>query len=87
MLIVLIHVTVAIASLITTTLSAIVPSSFKLKLSYCLISLTFASGTLLVVVMHQPVLKSCMAGLAYLAAALVGVVVGRRRLASEKINL
>jgi hypothetical protein len=82
MIFVLVHVVIAISSLISTSILAFIPSRFKLKLSYYLIATTLASGTLLVVITRQPILHSCLAGLVYLMFAMSGVVAGNRRLAT-----
>ena len=78
------HIIIALASIATTTLLAFSPSRTKFYASYILIGLTLATGTYLVISLHAPMLKTCLSGLAYLAVALAGVVVGYRRFASVK---
>lgn len=84
MIIVLTHVVIATTSLLLSTVSAIFPSRTKLRASYVFIGLTLISGTVLVLVTKQPILKTCEAGLAYLAVATSGVLVSARRLAASK---
>lgn len=79
------HISIAICSLVITTLTAFLPSAFKVKLSSYMIALTLVSGTALVILSHQPILSSCLSGLIYLAFAMTGVIVGARRLAKKEI--
>ena len=81
------HITIALASLVLTTLTAFMPSKSRIKFSGVLIGLTLISGTALVIVSHSPILSSCLAGLAYLAVAMIGVIVGVKRLAKKAIAL
>lgn len=83
-MIILIHVIIALSSIVATTALAFMPSKTKMKVSYTLIALTLISGTYLVVSMHSPLLSSCLTGLGYLAVALSGVGVGVYRLATGK---
>jgi hypothetical protein len=82
MILLISHITIALASLVITTAAAITPSKLKLIISYSLISMTLVSGTILVITTHQPLLSSCETGLIYLAIALSGVFVSNHRLAS-----
>jgi hypothetical protein len=83
MIIVLIHVLIAISSIIATTVLAIFPSKLKLYVSYSLIASTLISGTILVLVTHSSILKTCITGLLYLAVVMAGVVFAGHRLAAE----
>ena len=85
-MIVLFHVVVAIVSLLMTSLAVIYPSSSKLKSSLYLILATLISGTYLVISTHQPILKSCLAGLAYLAVTITGNLITYRRLLTNINN-
>jgi NADH:ubiquinone oxidoreductase subunit 4 (subunit M) len=79
-----IHIAIALASLVATTYLAFSPSRAKFYASYILIGLTLVTGTYLIISLHVPMLKTCMTGLAYLAVAIAGVVVGYRRFATAK---
>ena len=85
-MILLLHVIIALSSIITTTVLAFSPSRMKMRISYALIALTLVSGTYLVISTHSPLVSSCLSGLAYLAVALSGVVIGYRRLAAERVS-
>jgi hypothetical protein len=78
------HIIIALASIATTTYLAFSPSRGKFYASYVLIGLTLVTGTILIISLHAPMLKTCMTGLAYLAIALSGVVVGYRRFVHAK---
>ena len=84
-MIVLMHVLIALSSIAMTTVFAASPSKWKLRCSAALIALTLGSGTYLVLSTHSPLLSSCLAGLAYLAVALAGVVVGAYRLSRKTV--
>lgn len=83
-MILLIHIVIALTSIVSTTALAARPSAAKLRLSYALIALTLASGTYLVLSMHASLLSSCVTGLVYLGVAMSGVGVAYYRLAAEK---
>jgi len=83
-MILLTHILIAVASLISTTWLAFTPSKAKFYTSYALIGLTLASGTYLVISLHAPMLKTCLTGLVYLSVAVGGVVVAHYRLARQE---
>jgi len=78
------HVLIALSSIVVTGLAYISPSQRKLYSSYSLVGLTLASGTILVITTHSPLLSSCMTGLAYLAVVMFGIVATQRKLATQK---
>jgi hypothetical protein len=80
-MIILIHVIVALASIVSTTVALLFPSLTKLKISYGLVASTFASGILLAVTQPSHLLSICMTGLTYLGCMTIGIVVAHARLA------
>jgi hypothetical protein len=82
-MIVLVHVLIALSSIVSSTLLAVFPSKAKLYLSSGLIASTLVSGTILVLVTHSSILKSCITGLVYLAVVMAEVAVGSRSMASK----
>ena len=84
---ILIHVLIALSSIALSSITAVLPSKSKIYGSSVLVALTLATGTYLVVAMHAPMLRTCLTGLAYLAVALSGVIVGYRRLAAQRETL
>jgi hypothetical protein len=84
MLIVL-HVTIALLSLLQATLTLVRPTRAKLHRSYGLIAATLASGILLVWQLHSPLVSSCFSGLFYLATAASLLALANRRLAKAPV--
>ncbi|HEU5004777.1 MAG TPA: hypothetical protein VFT49_01685 [Candidatus Saccharimonadales bacterium] len=80
-----IHIIVALASLVSTGLALISPSTTKLRASYELIALTVVSGTYLVLHTHLPLTQACLTGLTYLGISSLAVVLARHKLARQKI--
>ena len=82
MIALLIHISIALSSIVYATLAYLAPSKNKLNTSYALVALTIASGTYLVVSTHAPMLSTCMTGLFYLCIVSVALVAARFKLAS-----
>ncbi len=78
------HIIIALASLVSTGISFVLPSEHKLQISYALIAGTLTSGTVLVVSSHAAVAPSCLTGLVYTAVVLTGVIAAHTRLARAK---
>lgn len=86
-MVILVHVIIALASIVATTAVFIRPSEAKLEVSYGLIAGTFISGTYLVLSKQAALLPTCETGLFYLAAMLAAVFVARRRLAAQRLRV
>ena len=86
-MILLIHIIVALSSIIASTASFLRPSKAKLRLTYGLTLLTLATGTYLVWSTHSPLLSSCITGLLYLGVVLSGVLAAWRKLAHEQAGV
>lgn len=84
-MIILIHVCIALSSILWTTLLFLSPSRRKFLVNYALIGATFASGTYLVIATHSRLLPACIAGITYLTAVTVGTVLAHVRL--ERVRL
>jgi hypothetical protein len=80
----IIHVSIALSSIVVTGLAFFRPSRQKLVTSYGLVGLTLVSGTALVITTHSPLVSSCVTGLAYLTVEMFGIILTQRKLASEK---
>lgn len=83
---ILLHVLIALSSIVASSVTAIVPSRRKLYASSLLVALTLLTGTYLVIALHAPLLRTCLTGLVYLAVAVGGMLVGVRRLASQEAD-
>lgn len=85
-MLILIHVIIAITSIIIATVGFISPSLKKLVLSYGFILATVVSGTILLITVPSHILQSCLSGLSYLTIASIATIathVRLRRLATE----
>jgi len=78
----IIHVLLALSSLVCSGFALLAPSKTKLRTSYELTALTLVSGTYLVLHTHAPLTRSCLSGLAYLGVISIEIFAARRRLAS-----
>jgi hypothetical protein len=86
-MVILIHVIIALSSIIFTTFVFIKPSETKLKVSYGLIAGTFITGTYLVVSKQAHLLQTCITGLVYLGAMTLAVFAVHYRLARARVNV
>lgn len=80
MLILLVHVTIALGSLVYTSFAWFQPSTRRLHVSYALVGATLLSGTYLAISTHSNMLSACQTGLAYLAIVSSGLVATHRKL-------
>jgi hypothetical protein len=80
----IIHISIALVSLIWTTILYVKPSQAKKLGAYGLVAGTITSGTLLVVSTGSNILQSCVSGLVYLAVVSVGITLASRKLARQE---
>ena len=80
---VLLHVSIALTSILFTTISYFSPSKAKLRVSYGLVGLTLASGTYLVLSTGANLVKACITGVIYLAIVTFTLILAHRKLATE----
>jgi hypothetical protein len=74
----IVHIIIALGSMLSSGLALTAPSSFKLRLSYALVALALASGSMLAVVAHSNIKSVCLSGLFYLG--FVGTVLQKSRI-------
>jgi hypothetical protein len=86
-MVLILHIIVALSSIVASTASFLVPSKFKLRLTYGLTLLTLASGTYLVWSTHSPLLSSCITGLIYLGVVMSGVLAAWRKMARQNAHI
>lgn len=77
------HIIIAMASLVWATIAYVRPSGNKLRISYAFTGATLATGTLLVVMDHSVLVQACTSGLAYLAISLSATALTHRKLAVQ----
>jgi hypothetical protein len=81
-MIIVLHVIIALASLVWVTIGYFRPTNTNLRLSYALIALTFLTGSYMVLMEPAQMLRACLSGVTYLAIASAGVLLTRRKIAS-----
>ncbi|MEP6710522.1 MAG: hypothetical protein ABJA64_02290 [Candidatus Saccharibacteria bacterium] len=85
-MLVILHVLIALSSIIAVSVAFALPSAFKLRLSYVTIAATLMSGTYLVVVAPAHMVQACESGLVYTAVVLVGIMATRAKLARLELD-
>lgn len=76
----ILHITIALLSIIVTAAGIFKPSSRVMNASLSLVAATLASGTILVVASRSPLMQACISGLTYLSVEIAGLAVVRYRL-------
>lgn len=79
-MIIILHILIAIASIVSATYGYIRPTNRNLQISYALIVMTFMSGFILVWSEPAQILRTCLSGITYLAIVSVGVFLTRRKI-------
>ena len=82
-MLVLLHVSIAISSLIYSGYVFLSPSKAKIYGTYPFMAATIASGTALTIATHAPLLSVCATGLLYLGVTSVGIFAAYKKLAKE----
>jgi hypothetical protein len=83
-MILLLHIIIALSSLVYTGYIFISPSKRGLYVSYALTALTIVTGSYLVVSKPAHMLQACTTGLIYLGVMLVGQAVVRHRIPNKQ---
>lgn len=87
MVLLIIHIVIALTSIVSSTYAFIAPTRTKINVTYGLTSLTVASGTYLVASTHSPLLASCITGLLYIGVVLSGIFAAQRKLVRQEIRI
>ncbi len=80
-MIILLHVCIALLSIVSASWAFIRPSRRRIYLSCGLVVGTLLSGTYLVLSLHSPLMQTCETGLTYLAIVSFGIAGAWYRLA------
>lgn len=80
-MIVILHVAIALISIILASYAYLHPTVSKLRSSYAFIALTLSSGFYLVWTTPSQMIHACMTGVAYLAVVTAITVLARQKLA------
>jgi hypothetical protein len=83
-MLILIHVGVAILSIVLSTCLFFFPSRSGLLTSYALVALTLVSGTILAIRTHTHLLQTCLTGLLYVGVVSAGIGFARAKLAQAE---
>lgn len=75
------HILIALSTLVLSIVTFFYPSAARLKATYLMTGLTVVSGSLLIIVLHDSILHTCITGLSYVAIISVVTVFARRKLA------
>jgi len=85
-MLIVIHVILALGSIVTSSYSYIRPSKTKLNLTYGLTAGTLASGSYLVVTTASGLVSACTTGLIYLTIVSLGIFGARHKLATANLT-
>ena len=80
----ILHISIALLSVIYTAFVYFAPSKAKLNGSYALVAMTVASGTWLIIANPAHMVQSCITGLVYLGVIFFGIALARRKLADSE---
>lgn len=82
-MVLLIHILVALASLVYSAYVFFYPSKTKLQVSYGFVGLTILSGTILLISKPGHIIPACLMGLLYLGVSSLGIISARTKLARQ----
>lgn len=82
-MVILIHVVIALISIIQTTNLLLAPSKIKLYSTYALFAATLISGTYLIIAMPVHILTTCIEGIIYMGFVLWTIILVSSKLAKK----
>jgi hypothetical protein len=83
-MVLLLHIAIALLSIIYTAYVYFAPSRGKLRGSYALAALTVATGTWLIIANPAHMVQSCITGLLYLGVIFYGIHLASNKLAVQR---
>ena len=86
-MILVIHITVAIVSVLTSFLTVLSPTRFKIQATQLLTLLTLVSGAVLVILHPANLGKSCISGILYFGLVSLMAAISNKRFAAMKGNI
>lgn len=81
-MILLLHIGIALLSMLVAGIAFLAPSRTKIRMSYVLMAATLGTGTYLVVMAPAHMVQACTIGVGYLAVTATATVFARRKLNS-----
>ena len=82
----LLHIILAIFSLIFTGILIFKPTKQKINYTFLLFLGTLVTGTYMIFTMNVNILVTCLEGLAFMGVVLGGIAIARRKLAKEELT-
>ncbi len=82
----MLHIIIAITSVLYSTYLFLSPSKEKFTISYGLVGLTLATGSFLVFLQPSHMTQACVSGLAYTSFVLIAIVAAKKRFAKAFIR-
>lgn len=79
----LVHIVIALSSLVSTGYAYLRPSKKTLNISYGFVAGTLLTGSYLVISKPSHMVSTCVTGLVYLMVVFAGIFAARKRLAEE----
>lgn len=86
-MVLLIHIAVAIFSILVAFYTLFNPTRNRLQVSYALTGLTLASGSYLVIAGQSNLLHACISGLAYLTVAYTAIIAAQKKFNLQSVNI
>ena len=84
-MIILIHIIIALTSVVLATFTFVTPTTKKLLVSYGLILATVGTGTYLLISVPSHILQSCLSGLTYLTVVTIATIASHVRLRRRQL--
>jgi len=79
----LLHIIIALASLVFTSYVFVAPSKVRMQFAYTLVVLTLVTGSYLVFTKPAHMAETCVTGLAYIVVVSLGLVAAQKKLAHQ----
>lgn len=83
--ILILHIILAVTSLIFTGILIIRPSKNKINGTFLLFLGTLATGTYMIFTLNVNILVTCLEGLAFMAVILGGIAIAKKRMAKQHV--
>lgn len=82
----IIHIIIALTSILYTGFVFLNPSKYKFYISYGFVAATLATGTYLVIMMPSHLVSACFTGIVYLSFVTAGLVAAHKKLAASEVK-
>ncbi len=79
----ILHITIALSSLVQTGFLLLAPSQRKLTSTYVFLGATIVSGSYLIITKPAHMMQTCVEGLLFIGFTIGGIIIAQRKLAKE----